>query len=225
MVPPCCLDRRAGVQPAPDVWQHLIDYVLPLTIVDTALLLGEVSALSLLIGAGSAWAISLHEFRGRRTLLWTMPLHWRSDLPGAYVYVDPFDRSASSIACSRGFHCDVVRLLPNLRSLPGAIIVIALVLYPTSIFRRGRCSSFRAEFAEAARLARHWTVFWRVSLPMARPALAVGVALVSLETLNDIGQPILASARSRSRSSPPGSIAEALRAQRAPASCWPSSPA
>ena len=43
------------MQPAPDVWQHLIDYVLPLTIVDTALLLGGVGALSLLIGAGSAW--------------------------------------------------------------------------------------------------------------------------------------------------------------------------
>jgi iron(III) transport system permease protein len=83
-----------------------------------------------------------------------------------------------------------VRLLPSLRSLPGAIIVIALVLYPYVYFSaRPMFQLQSAEFAEAARTlgAGRWTIFWRVSLPMARPALAVGVALVSLETLNDIG--------------------------------------
>ena len=85
---------------------------------------------------------------------------------------------------------DVVRLLPNLRSLPGAIVVIGLVLYPYVYLSARTMFQFQsAEFAEAARTlgAGRWTVFWRVSLPMARPALAVGVALVSLETLNDIG--------------------------------------
>jgi iron(III) transport system permease protein len=85
---------------------------------------------------------------------------------------------------------DAVRLLPNLRSLPGAIFVIALVLYPYVYFSaRPMFQLQSAEFAEAARTlgAGRWTIFWRVSLPMARPALAVGVALVSLETLNDIG--------------------------------------
>ena len=182
-----------AMQPAPDVWQHLIDYVLPLTIVDTALLLGGVGALSLLIGAGTAWAISLHEFRGRRTLLWLMPLPLA--IPtylAAYVYVDLFEPLGlvhRMLAVWFPLH-DVVRLLPNLRSLPGAIIVIALVLYPYVYLSARAMFQFQsAEFAEAARTlgAGRWTVFWRVSLPMARPALAVGVALVSLETLNDIG--------------------------------------
>ena len=182
-----------AMQPAPDVWQHLIDYVLPLTIVDTALLLGGVGALSLLIGAGSAWAISLHEFRGRRTLLWLMPLPLA--IPtylAAYVYVDLFEPLGlvhRMLAVWFPLR-DVVRLLPNLRSLPGAIIVIALVLYPYVYLSARAMFQFQsAEFAEAARTlgAGRWTVFWRVSLPMARPALAVGVALVSLETLNDIG--------------------------------------
>jgi iron(III) transport system permease protein len=64
------------------------------------------------------------------------------------------------------------------------------VLYPYVYFSaRPMFQLQSAEFTEAARTlgAGRWTIFWRVSLPMARPALAVGVALVSLETLNDIG--------------------------------------
>ena len=74
--------------------------------------------------------------------------------------------------------------------MPGAIIIIGLVLYPYVYLSARTMFQFQsAEFAEAARTlgAKRWTVFWRVSLPMARPALAVGVALVALETLNDIG--------------------------------------
>jgi len=180
-------------QPAPDIWQHLIDYVLPATMLDTALLLTGVAALSLSIGAGTAWTVSLHEFRGRRMLLWLLPLPLA--IPtylAAYVYVDLFEplglvHRALTIWFSPQ---DVVRALPNLRSLPGAIIVIALVLYPYVYLSARTMFQFQsAEFAEAAKTlgAGRWTTFWRISLPMARPALAVGVALVSLETLNDIG--------------------------------------
>ena len=84
-----------------------------------------------------------------------------------------------------------MRALPNLRSLPGAIVVIALVLYPYVYLSARTMFQFQsAEFAARRRRtlgANRWTAFWRVSLPMARPALAVGVALVSLQTLNDIG--------------------------------------
>ena len=63
-----------ALQPAPDVWQPLIEYVLPRSLLDTALLLGGVAALSLVIGTGAAWAVSLHEFAGRQMLLWLVPL-------------------------------------------------------------------------------------------------------------------------------------------------------
>ena len=68
--------------------------------------------------------------------------------------------------------------------------MIALVLYPYVYLSARTMFQFQsAEFAEAAKTlgAGRWTTFWRISLPMARPALAVGLALVSLETLNDIG--------------------------------------
>ena len=78
-----------AMQPAPDVWQPLIEYVLPRSLLDTALLLAGVGALSLVIGTGAAWLISLHEFRGRQMLLWLVPLPLA--IPtylAAYVYVD-----------------------------------------------------------------------------------------------------------------------------------------
>ena len=182
-----------AMQPAPDVWQPLIEYVLPRSLLDTALLLGGVGALSLAIGTGTAWAISLHEFRGRQMLLWLVPLPLA--IPtylAAYVYVDLFEPLGlvhQTLALWLPLQ-DAVRVLPNLRSLPGAIIVIALVLYPYVYLSARTMFQFQsAEFTEAAKTlgAGRWTVFWRISLPMARPALAVGTALVSLETLNDIG--------------------------------------
>jgi iron(III) transport system permease protein len=182
-----------AMQPAPDVWQPLIEYVLPRSLLDTALLLGGVGALSLLIGTGTAWTISLHEFPGRRILLWLVPLPLAvPTYLAAYVYVDLFEplglvhRTLAIWFPPQ----DAVRMLPSLRSLPGAIIVIALVLYPYVYLSARTMFQFQsAEFAEAAKTlgASRWTTFWRISLPMARPALAVGVALVSLETLNDIG--------------------------------------
>ncbi|MDP1585400.1 MAG: iron ABC transporter permease [Bradyrhizobium sp.] len=182
-----------AMRPAPDVWRDLLAYVLPRAMIDTALLLGGVGALALSVGAGTAWLISLHDFRGRAMLVWLMPLPLA--IPtylAAYVYADLFEPLGlvhRTLAIWFPLH-DVVGVLPNLRSMPGAIVVMGLVLYPYVYLSARTMFQFQsAEFAEAARTlgARRWTVFWRVSLPMARPALAVGVALVSLETLNDIG--------------------------------------
>ena len=86
------LDRRAGDAAGAGCLAALVDYVLPPALLDTALLLGGVGALSLAIGTGTAWAISLHEFRGRQLLLWLVPLPLA--IPtylAAYVYVDLFE--------------------------------------------------------------------------------------------------------------------------------------
>ncbi|UZE50437.1 ABC transporter permease [Rhodopseudomonas sp. P2A-2r] len=182
-----------ALTPDPDLWSHLIAYVLPQALRDTALLLFGVGSLTLVIGAGAAWLISTYDFRGRTLLIWLMPLPLA--IPtyiAAYVYVDLFEplglmhRALATVMPLR----DAVALLPNLRSLPGAVFVIGLVLYPyVYLSARAMFQAQSADFAEAAKVlgAGRWTIFWRVVLPIARPALAVGVALVSLETLNDIG--------------------------------------
>jgi iron(III) transport system permease protein len=182
-----------AMNPAPDLWRNLIAYVLPRAMLDTALLLFGVGALALTIGAGTAWLISLHDFPGRALLLWLMPLPLA--IPtyiAAYVYADLFEPLGlihRTLAIWFPLR-DTVAALPNLRSMPGAIIIIGLVLYPYVYLSARTMFQFQsAEFAEAARTlgAGRLQIFLRVSLPMARPALAVGVALVSLETLNDIG--------------------------------------
>jgi ABC-type sulfate transport system permease component len=164
-----------------------------LSTIDTALLLGGVGALALAIGTGTAWLISLYDFRGRQMLTWLMPLPLAiPTYMAAYVYVDLFEPLGlvhRTLAVWFPLR-DAVLVLPNLRSLPGAIMVIGFVLYPYVYLSARAMFQFQsAEFTEVARTlgANRWSVFWRVSLPMARPALAVGVALVSLETLNDIG--------------------------------------
>ena len=182
-----------ALQPVPELWPHLVAYVLPQALGDTALLLLGVGIVTLGIGAGSAWLISTHNFAGRRLLIWLMPMPLA--IPtylAAYVYVDLFEplglvHQALATAMPTA---DAIRWLPNLRSLPGAIFVIGLVLYPyVYLSARAMFQHRSADFAEAAKVlgAGRWTTFRRVSLPMARPALAVGVARVSLETLNDIG--------------------------------------
>jgi iron(III) transport system permease protein len=182
-----------ALQPAPDLWPHLLEYVLPFALRDTALLLGGVGAIALIIGAGTAWLISLHDFPGRSVLLWLMPLPLA--IPtyiAAYVYVDMFEPLGlvyRTLALWLPIQ-SAVAVLPNLRSLPGAILIIGLVLYPyVYLSARAMFQLQSAEFSEAARTlgAGRWHIFWRISLPMARPALAVGLALVALETLNDIG--------------------------------------
>jgi iron(III) transport system permease protein len=80
--------------------------------------------------------------------------------------------------------------LPDLRSLSGAIILLGLVLYPyVYLTTRAMFISQPAHLLEAARTlgCSATGTFFRVALPMARPALAVGISLALLETLNDIG--------------------------------------
>ena len=176
-----------AMQPAPDVWQTLIKYVLPRSLLDTALLLIGVGSLSLAIGTGAAWAVSLHEFRGRQMLLWLLPLPLA--IPtylAAYVYVDLFEPLGlvhKTLTVWLPLQ-DAVRLLPNLRSLPGAVIVIALVLYPYVYLSARTMFQFQsAEFAEAAKTlgAGRWTTFWRITLPMVMPFIILALLFRTIE--------------------------------------------
>ena len=180
-------------QPASDVWPVLLAYVLQPAITDTTLLVLGVGTLTLLIGAGTAFLMTSFDFPGRRVLLWLLPLPLA--VPTylvAYVYVDLFEplgliHRALMMALPSA---DALALLPALRSLPGAVLLLGLVLYPyVYLAAQALWQAQSADASEAARVlgASRSTIFWRITLPMARPALAVGVALVALETLNDIG--------------------------------------
>jgi len=166
-----------------EVWAHLAAYVLPSALTNTGLLLAGVAALTALIGVGTAWLVTAFQFPGRDALIWllALPLAIPTYL-SAYIYVDVFDGLG---AASR-----VLGIQFNVRSLGGAILVMSVVLYPYVYLAARAAFQMQGPAAvEAARTmgASQWHALRDVTLPLARPAIAAGLALALLEALNDIG--------------------------------------
>ena len=183
-----------ALQGDPAHWQHLASYVLPRAVRDTALLLAGVGLLVLFIGTGCAWLVSSCDFPGRGVLHWALllPLAMPTYIV-AFAYLDllhPIGPVQGAIRWALGYSSPREFRLPDLRSLPGAIFVLGFVLYPyVYLTARAMFMTQPAHLMEAARTlgATRSGAFFRVALPLARPALAVGLALALLETLNDIG--------------------------------------
>jgi len=183
-----------SVQGSFDHWSHLLDHVLPMAFRNTALLLLGVGVLAASLGVGSAWLITAYEFPSRRMLSWALllPLAVPTYIV-AFAYLDilhPIGPVQSLLRDILGYDSPRQFRLPDLRSLPGAILLLGFVLYPyVYLSTRVMFATQAASLLEAARVlgASGRGAFFRVALPMARPAIAVGVSLALLETLNDIG--------------------------------------
>lgn len=177
-----------------DHWAHLMSFVLPTAMRNTLLLLLGVGILVTFLGVGSAWLIAAHQFPTRRILSWALllPLAVPTYIV-AFAYLDilhPIGPVQTFIRDLLGYTSPRQFRLPDLRTLPGAIFLLGFVLYPyVYLSTRVMFSSQAASLLEAARILGESgkSTFLRVALPMARPAIAVGVSLALLETLNDIG--------------------------------------
>ena len=175
-------------------WAALWAYVLPGAALNTVLLLAGVAALVLLLGTGCAWLVTAHDFPGRALLSWALllPLAMPTYIV-AFAYLDllhPIGPLQGAIRWLLGYDSPRQWRLPDLRSLPGAVFVLGVVLYPyVYMTARAMFATQPAHLLEAARTlgATRRGAFFRVALPLARPALAVGLSLALLETLNDIG--------------------------------------
>ena len=175
-------------------WAHLFAFVLPDAALNTAMLLAGVGALVLVIGTGCAWLVSSADFPGRRVLHWALllPLAMPTYIV-AFAYLDllhPIGPVQGAIRWMLGYDSPRQFRLPDLRSMGGAIFVLGFVLYPyVYMTARAMFATQPAHLMEAARTlgAGRFGAFWRVALPLARPAIAVGLSLALLETLNDIG--------------------------------------
>ena len=177
-----------------DLWAHLARYVIPPALVQTALLLAGVAALTIVVGTGTAWTVTTFTFPGRDALTWLLPLPLA--IPTyivAYVYVDILDALGpvqSTVRAIFGWRSAADYHFPNIRSLGGAILLFSFVLYPyVYLAARAMFQTQGRLFSEAARMlgAQPWELARRITFPLARPAIAVGTALALLETLNDIG--------------------------------------
>jgi iron(III) transport system permease protein len=177
-----------------EVWGHLARYVIPIALVQTALLLAGVAIVTAVIGIGTAWLVTAYRFPGRGTLAWLLPLPLA--MPTyitAYIYADLLDAAGpvqTALRAWMGWGSPHDYWFPEIRSLGGAVFVMGVVLYPyVYLSARAMFQTQSACLVEVARTlgATRLMLLRHVALPLGRPALAVGLSLALLETLNDIG--------------------------------------
>jgi iron(III) transport system permease protein len=176
-----------------NIWPHLLGTVLPGYVWRTLGLMAGVGFLTFIIGTATAWLVSLHDFPLRRILQWAclMPLAMPTYIV-SYTYVDFLNYAGSLQTWLRGamgWSRPEDYMFPEIRSLPGAVIVLALVLYPY-VYMTAQASFLRQPMSQldvARTLGKSpWGAFVSVALPQARPAIVVGVSLALMECLNDI---------------------------------------
>ena len=181
-----------ALQPSEQAWAQVVEHRLAGYLGHSAGLAVGVVLLALLFGISSAWVISVYEFRGRRTLEWAMLLPLA--VPGyvaALAYVDGLEALAPVYVWVRTHHgIAAFRAAQSVAPWVLSIVVLAATLYPY-VFLSCRAAFGRraAGAVDAARMlgAGPRRIFWRIALPLARPAIAAGGSLVALETLNDVG--------------------------------------
>ncbi len=172
-------------------WRHLLETVLPGYLGQSGLLALGVALGSLLVGGGAAALVSLCRFPGRR--FWDAALLLPMAMPAyvaAYAYTDALQFSGSVQTALRAEFGWRGALWGDVRSLPGAVLLFSVCLYPyVYLLTRTALSERAGPLMEAARLlgAGAWRRMREVALPLARPALVAGVALVLMETLADYG--------------------------------------
>jgi iron(III) transport system permease protein len=180
-------------QPTQGLWAHLASTVLPEYLRNSAMLCLGVGAGTLALGAGAGWLVTMYRFPGQRLLNWALVLPLA--MPAyvlAYAYTDFLQVSGPLQTHLRALTGWGWRdyWFPNIRSLGGAIFVLTAALYPYVYVLA------RAGFAEQSMCALEVSrtlgctpmgAFRRVGLPLARPAIAAGLAFVMMETLADFG--------------------------------------
>jgi iron(III) transport system permease protein len=177
-----------------DLWPHIFAFVLPQALIETATLLLGVGVIVITLGTSLAWLMTAYEFPGRRIFDWALllPLATPTYIV-AFAYLDllhPIGPIQSGLRALFGIE-DVRGLwFPEVRSMGGCILLLGFVLYPyVYLSTRAMFLMQAGSLLEASRTlgASRSRMFFRVALPLARPAIAVGASLALMEALNDIG--------------------------------------
>ncbi|BCW90401.1 hypothetical protein sos41_35700 [Alphaproteobacteria bacterium SO-S41] len=179
--------------PAGEVWSHLWATVLPDYITSTLILAAMVLVGTFVIGVGLAWLTVMTVFPGRRFLTYVLVLPLAAPAyVVAYAYADFLQAAGpvqTMLRALTGWQTGEYAF-PEIRSLWGAGAIFTLTLYPY-VYLLAR-AAFLQQSAAALDVARTlglgpWRVFFKVALPLARPAIAGGLALALMETLADFG--------------------------------------
>ena len=180
--------------PTDNIWPHLIATTLPRYVTNTAVLMISVGAVAATVGTGAAWFVVMYKFPGRQWLQWAllMPLAVPAYV-GAYALVDFFEYAGpiqTALRATFGWTNSQDYWFPAIRTRGAAVIVLSAALYPY-VYILAR-AAFREQSGAGYEVARAlgagpFARFWRVGFPLARPAVAAGVAVVMMETVNDFG--------------------------------------
>jgi iron(III) transport system permease protein len=175
------------------VWSHLASTVLPYYLANTTKLVLGVGLGTLVVGTGTAWLVTMCRFPGSRVLEWALLLPMA--VPAyvmAYAYTDLLQFAGpvqGALRAAFGWRYGDY-WFPEIRSTGGAIAMMTFVLYPY-VFLLARAAFLEQSVCvlEVSRtLGRGpWSSFFRVALPLARPAIAAGLALALMEVLADFG--------------------------------------
>ncbi len=174
-----------------DILAQMASTVLPQYAITSIALCAAVAGGTALIGMGTACAVTLFEFKGRRFFEWALllPLAMPAYV-SAYAYTDFLQYSGPAQTWLRDAFGLQGRVLPEIRSTLGAALLFIFTLYPyVYLLARAALTERAAHLMEAARLlgAPLRTRVRAIALPLARPAVAAGVALALMETLADYG--------------------------------------
>ncbi|MDO6524407.1 iron ABC transporter permease [Motilimonas sp. 1_MG-2023] len=181
-----------GLQPAGDLFQHLMDTVMWDYIHNTVLLILGVGVLSFMMAIPAAWFMAMCDIPGRKYLQWALMLPLAMPayiVAGIYTELLDFAGPVQSVLRDVfGWQTARDYWFPNIRSLGGAIVIIASVLFPY-LYLLARTSFLEQSVTlmQSAQLLGKTPLqaFCRISLPLARPAIAVGLSLIAMETLAD----------------------------------------
>ncbi|MDF2154207.1 iron ABC transporter permease [Vibrio sp. CAU 1672] len=176
-----------------ELFSHLISTVLPTYAYNTIVLVVGTMVLSTFFGIPAAWVMAMCRIPGERFLQWALvlPLAMPAYIVG-YIFTDWFDFAGPVQVLLR----DITGWgpgeywFPDIRTLGGAVIVLSLVLYPyVYLLCRAAFMEQNVSLLQSARLLKcsPWESFRRISLPLVRPSIAVGLSLVAMETLGDFG--------------------------------------
>jgi iron(III) transport system permease protein len=180
------------LEPAPEMWQQVVQYRLSGYLWETVLLVTLVTGLAVLFGVPAAWYVSVHEFKGRGILEWMLLLPLA--MPGfiaAIAYVDTFHNLTPLYIWIRDhWGIEAFRTSQQISAWIFASVILASTLFPY-VFLSCRAVFLleTASFLEASRMlgAGSLRAFGTVALPLARPAVVAGASLVAMESVNDLG--------------------------------------
>ena len=173
------------------LWPHLFSTVLPRYISNTIILMIGVGLLSTLLGVSTAWVVTRYNFFGKYFFQWALLLP--AAVPAyiiAYTYTDFLEYAGPIQKILReifNFQNPGEYWFPEIRSMQGAIFVMSFVLYPY-VYMTTRASFLTVpiSFFQTS-LIYGRSSFFSVALPLARPGIIAGVALVLMETISDFG--------------------------------------